>query len=176
VNVTRTRAVGVLGGACLLCLAGGAAAGSYLHPRVVERVEWRDRDVIRTETKTITVEKPVDRWRTRIVEVTRYDPQGRVTERISADTTAGSHEGGTETTVTGRTDEERTSSGIVERSQGSVPPWRASGLLGWSGSGAVVGGEVSRQLFGPFEAGAWVAVPLQAPQQAAAGLSLGVRW
>jgi hypothetical protein len=85
------RLAAVLVAAVLLFCAGVAAGRRTAHPATVTvhdvqtKTEYRDR--------VVTVEKPVDRWRDRVVTITKYAPDGGVTEVVHGETKQGEHQG-----------------------------------------------------------------------------------
>ena len=78
--------------ALVLCFVVGFAAGRRTAkpaPQVVHDVQTQ----IQYKDRIVTVEKPVDRWRDRVVTKYIYAPDGGVVEKVVAETKSGEHQG-----------------------------------------------------------------------------------
>ena len=162
----------LLAASVLLAFAGGYVSGAR-----GGRGQFSDvvsgTSTVQTVTveHTVVVEKPVDRWRTRVVEVTKYDPQGKKTETIVAKTDSGEHQEGsvkideTNLRVDSKTTEREAISRVVPRLRATVE--LQPGLVDFHRPtvNAAVGATYDLVQLGPFAlyAGGQVRAPIAGP-------------
>lgn len=174
---SRRQVAQVVGGALVLfflVFGVGGVVGHFVRPRVVVRTETRTEVKTVEVVKTVTVEKPVDRWRDRVVKVVEYR-DGPISRTVETETKDGEHKGGSETTTTSReTSDAKTDTRTVTITN-PAPRWSVRALAGVAGTGGVVAGAgVDYRLVGPLTAGAWLVAPVgMGPAPVAAGVSVG---
>ena len=175
------RAVGVAAVLLVVVFVAGGLGGRFLSPRTHVQVET----VVKTvtvhdvETKTVTVDRPVVQWRTKYVEVTKFDPTtGHVIEtRKSGETDGKTKEGSTTTTEV--SDKGSTKSDSVSKTETNPEGrWSVRVLAGANLAGGVVAGAgADYRLLGPLTVGLWVTVPVAGSlTSTSAGASLGLRF
>lgn len=159
-------------------LAGGTIGGGLVEglrkPRTVTVTEYKDRIV--TQEKTVTVEKPVVKWRTRTVRIIEYRDNGSVAKETDINSAGGSQAGGKTTTTDERTTEDK--SGVTKTVTNPEGRWSFRVLAGADSGGSVVAGAAGEyRLVGPLTIGAWATAPVAgAPGRFTVGASAGMRF
>jgi len=176
----RAKSLGAVAVVLLALVAGGAALGRVLErPSVFSDVE-ASHSVVQTRTETVerVVVQTVVKWRTRYVEVNKYDPTtGKLTETIRTGTQEASdskRDGKTDTRTVSESDSHDTSKQVsISNPEGR---WSVRAGAGLASSGGFVGAVGADYRFlGPLTLGLGVVFPVSGPGQFIGIVNLGLR-
>jgi hypothetical protein len=168
----------------LLLVVGGCCGGRFIRPRLVTRTvvqvqtQFQDREVV----KTVTVEKPVIKWKTQTITRTIYAPGTQTpTEVIVTHQDSGSQRGDvTTTTDASRVDTGSSSSktdvSVSSGKEGTLHAFVGIGLRPLRDTSPVVAAGIDARVLGPFTLGGAVVLPTSDMQSTAVLVTAGYRW